>query len=58
LLIEIPSLMAEFALQKIKEKQVENVTETRELVLVQTLLELVQVDGYYKVKDIREAMGA
>jgi len=50
--------MAEFALQKIKEKQVENVTETRELVLVQTLLELVQVDGYYKVKDIREAMGA
>ena len=54
--LSLKQAIAEFALQKIKEKQVENVTETRELVLVQTLLELVQVDGYYKVKDIREAM--
>ena len=54
-----PSLekaIIEFALQKVKEKQVENVTETRELVLIQTLLEVVQADGYYKAKIIKEAM--
>ena len=54
-----PSLkesIIEFAFQKVKEKQVENVTETRELILVQTLLETVQSNGYYKVKAIRDAM--
>ncbi|RLI19924.1 hypothetical protein DRO54_07370, partial [Candidatus Bathyarchaeota archaeon] len=54
-----PSLketIIEFAVQKVKEKQVENVTETRELILVQTLLELVQKDGYYKVKTIKDVM--
>ena len=45
-----------FALQKINEKRVENITETGELILVQTLLEMVQNDGYYKIKDIKDVM--
>ena len=54
-----PSLkeaIIQFAFQKVKEKQIENVSETRELVLVQSLLELVQRDGYYKVKAIKDVM--
>ena len=46
----------QFALQKVNEKQTENMTESGELILVQTLLEMVHEDGYYKAKDIKNAM--
>jgi len=48
--------MVEFAKQKVREKQIENMTETGEYILVQTLLKIVEEDRYYKVKEIRDLM--
>jgi len=39
-----------------KEKRIENVTETGEVILVSTLLKIVQESGYFKVKQIRDFM--
>jgi len=50
------SLMLKFAEEKVREKQIENVTETGEYILVQTLLKLVKEDRYYKVKEVRDLM--
>jgi hypothetical protein len=50
--------MLHLALRKSQEKHIENVTETGEVVLVTTLLNLVTTPGYYKVKTIRDAMAA
>ena len=50
------SLMVEFARQKVREKQIENMTETGEYILVQTLLKIVNENRYYKVKEIRDSM--
>ena len=55
-LTSLKEAITQFALQKVNEKQVENITETGELILVQTLLEMVHEDGYYKAKDIKNAM--
>jgi len=57
----IPNLskhILEFAKQKAEEKKIENLTETLEYILVQTLLECVKGDGFYKVKDIKEAVAS
>jgi len=48
--------MVEFAKQKVREKQIENMTEVGEYVLVQTLLKIVKENRYYRVKEIRDSM--
>jgi len=48
----------EFAKRKVKEKLVENMTETGDYLLVQTLLETVQTEAYYKVKEVKEALAS
>lgn len=50
--------MMELAADKAKEKEAENITETGEYILVQTLLRMVSENGerYYSVKEIRERM--
>ena len=50
--------MCEFAEGKSEEKFIENMTETLDYVLVQTLNSLVEADGFYKVKVIKEAMAS
>jgi hypothetical protein len=50
------SLMFELAVEKAGQKHLENVTETGEVILVQVLMKLYEYDGYYRVKDIVEAM--
>jgi hypothetical protein len=45
-----------FAKEKVEEKKVENITETGEYVLVQTLLKIVNESSFYKVKAIKGAM--
>lgn len=55
----IPNLsrtILEYAKKKVEEKHIENMTETGDYILVQTLLNVVDEDGYYKVKQIKEAM--
>jgi len=55
----IPGLydkILDFAKKKVREKQIENMTETGEYILVQTLLKIVDKDGFYKVKNIKDAM--
>jgi len=46
----------ELAYRKAKEKKTENMTETGENILVETLLSRVQESDYYKIKDIRDWM--
>ena len=46
----------EFALSKVKEKEVENRTETLDLILVKTLTSIVEKDDYYKVSEIKNVM--
>jgi len=48
--------MLELAKLKSGERQTENITETGEYVLVETLLGVVGEDAYYKVKEIQETM--
>jgi len=50
------SLMVEFAKRKCREKKIENMTETGEYILVQTLMQMVDENRYYKVKEIKEAV--
>jgi len=52
------SLILDFAKEKIKEKQIENLTETGEYIIVRALLKIVGGNGYYKVKHIKEAMAS
>jgi uncharacterized C2H2 Zn-finger protein len=47
----------EFAKQKATEKEVENRTETLDLILVKTLVSIVKKDDFYKVSEIKNAMG-
>lgn len=47
-----------FAEQKSREKLTENLTETLDFILVQTLNAIVKEDGFYKVKTIKEAVAA
>jgi hypothetical protein len=46
----------EYAQNKAKEKEVENRTETLDLILVKTLTSIVVKDNYYKVSEIKNAM--
>jgi len=46
----------DLAIRLTKEKRVENMTETGDYILVQTLVSLVKKDEYYKVKTIRDIM--
>jgi len=46
----------DFAIKKTEEKNIENMTEVGEYILVQTLLNLVKENRYYKVKTVKEAM--
>jgi len=48
----------DFAKEKTMEKEVENRTETLDLILAQTLLSIVKEDAYYKVKEIKDAMAS
>jgi len=48
----------QFAIEKSNEKLVENLTETLDFLLVQTLTSIVAEDGFYKVKEIRDAMAS
>lgn len=53
------SLLSEIAClacDKAKQRQVENLTETWETILVQTLVDVVKSDGHYRVKDIKDEM--
>jgi len=50
------SQMMSLALEKAKQKQVENITETGEVILAQILCSLVTTNDYYKIKDIRYEM--
>ena len=51
--------MIVFAEENVKEKDVENITESLECVLVQVLIEIVEENpNYYKVKEITEKMKA
>ncbi|MEO0145170.1 MAG: hypothetical protein ABIL89_08015 [candidate division WOR-3 bacterium] len=49
-------IMKDLAIQKVKEKITENLTESAEIVLIQALFDLVKEDNYYKVSDIRKVM--
>lgn len=46
----------ELAEKKSKERQTENATETKDYVLVEALIDLVDADKYYAVKKIKEKM--
>jgi len=46
----------DFAEEKAKEKEVENRTETLDLILVKTLTSIVEKDDYYKVSEIKNVM--
>jgi hypothetical protein len=48
----------QFAIEKSNEKLVENLTEALDFLLVQTLTSIVAEDGFYKVKEIRDAMAS
>lgn len=48
--------ITEFAIQKAREKEVENQTETLDFIFARTLKTIVLKDGYYKVKELKEAM--
>lgn len=50
--------MKSLAEEKSGEKHVENMTETGEYILAETLLAFVEKDNFYKVKDIRDSMSA
>ncbi|MGB9756400.1 MAG: hypothetical protein ACPLVJ_01270, partial [Candidatus Bathyarchaeales archaeon] len=50
--------MLEFAVSKSEEKFIENMTETLDFILVQTISSIVNEDGFYKVKVIKEAMAS
>ena len=50
------SMMVILAIKTAKIRQVENMTETGEIILVKALNDIFEGDGYYKVKNIREKM--
>lgn len=52
----LSSLILDLAKRKAEEKRIENMTETGDYILVQTLLSVVNEERYYKVKEIRDVM--
>lgn len=50
------SLIPKLAIDDAKQRQVENVTETGEIILAQILTQLVQKDDYYPIKTLKEEM--
>jgi hypothetical protein len=50
------STILELAIDKAAQKNVENMTESGEVILIQVLGNIVAEDNYYKVKDIRDSM--
>jgi len=50
----LSSLVLKLALEKAEEKKTENMTETGDCILIKTLLDMVNADSYYKVKEIRD----
>ena len=50
------TLMLELAIEGAKQRQIEDMTETGETLLIRVLLKLVTKDDYYKVKAIRDEM--
>jgi len=50
------SLILDMAKRKTEEKNIESMTETGDYILAQALLSTVDMDGYYKVKDLRDWM--
>jgi len=57
-LSSLTSFVIKLAVEHARQKQTENMTETGELILIQTLLKAVAEDNYYKVKSIKEGMAA
>lgn len=57
---KITAKLIDFALERIRQKVIENVTQTGEMILASTLLHLTQQedwsDGFHKVSKIRGAM--
>jgi hypothetical protein len=53
----LTGMMLKLAVEDAKQRQVENITETGEAILVQVLQKIVNADGYYKIKSIKETMG-
>lgn len=50
--------MKKYAQSKAEEARTENMTETGDYILAKTLVEMVNADDYYKVKDIHENMAS
>lgn len=48
--------IATLACDKARQRQIENLTETWETILVQTLVDVVKSDDWYRVKDIKDEM--
>ena len=48
----------DFAKEKAREKEVENRTETLDIILAQTLLSTVKEDAFYRVREIRDAIAS
>ena len=46
--------MKNLAIKKIQEKEMREETETREVILLSTLVEMVKEDGFYAIVDIRD----
>lgn len=54
--LNLTERMIRFAERTVNEKQNESAVENEEYILVETLTKLVQTDGYYQVKAIRDVM--
>jgi len=50
--------MVRFAVNHAKERRVENITETAEYILLQTLAVEVQSDGWFSVKQLRDSLAS
>jgi len=55
-LSSLTTLIIKLAIEDAKQRQIENTTETGEIILAQILLVVVQKDDYYPVKTLKERM--
>jgi len=50
--------MVRFAVNHARERRIENITETAEYILLQTLATVVKEDGWFAVKQLRDALAS
>jgi hypothetical protein len=55
-LCSLSSLMLRLALESAEQRNIENMTETSESILVQVMLTIVQKSGFYRVKILKDEM--